>query len=139
MLAKVLANRLKVVMESMIGPSQMAFVKGRQIIYSFVITEEIIHSWKKNGSGGLLVKLDFEKAYDSVDHNFYSKRWKGWGLAQDGGRSDFGILQMVNFVYDIRQFLNDIKFMPRAFNSCADSLAKAGSHGEGDILEWGDI
>ncbi|KAK3199072.1 hypothetical protein Dsin_022487 [Dipteronia sinensis] len=50
-LAKVLANRIKKVMHSIIGESQMAFVKGRQIIYSFVIAEEIINMWKK-GSGG---------------------------------------------------------------------------------------
>ncbi|KAK3205564.1 hypothetical protein Dsin_019610 [Dipteronia sinensis] len=61
-LAKVLANRLKNVMDSVIGPAQMAFVKDRQIVDSFVIAEEVIHTWRKSGRGGLLVKLDFEKA-----------------------------------------------------------------------------
>ncbi|KAK2635508.1 hypothetical protein Ddye_030300 [Dipteronia dyeriana] len=69
-LAKVLANRLKWVMDAVISPSQMAFVKGRHIIDSFVIAEEVIHSWKRADKGGLLVKLDFGKAYDSVDHEF---------------------------------------------------------------------
>ncbi|KAK3199765.1 hypothetical protein Dsin_023180 [Dipteronia sinensis] len=86
-LAKVLANRLKMVMDSVIGPSQMAFVKGRQIMDSFVISKEIIHSWKKTGKRGLLVKLDFEKAFDSVDHEFlletlermgFGLRWRNW-------------------------------------------------------------
>ncbi|KAK2648437.1 hypothetical protein Ddye_015926 [Dipteronia dyeriana] len=35
--AKVLANRLKKVMDSIISPCQMAFVKGRKIVDSFVI------------------------------------------------------------------------------------------------------
>ncbi|KAK2648465.1 hypothetical protein Ddye_015954 [Dipteronia dyeriana] len=35
-----------------------------------MIQEEAIHSWKKKGNGGLFVKLDFQKAYDSVDHEF---------------------------------------------------------------------
>ncbi|KAI9153519.1 hypothetical protein LWI28_012562 [Acer negundo] len=61
-LAKVLANRLKLVMDSVIREFQMAFVKNRQILDSFVIAEEIIHMWKKDNKGGLLVKLDFEKA-----------------------------------------------------------------------------
>jgi hypothetical protein len=86
-LAKVLANRLKRVINSVIGSTQMAFVKDRQITDSFVIAEEMIHQWKKRGKGGVLVKLDFEKAYDSVDHNFllevmnkmgFGLRWQDW-------------------------------------------------------------
>ncbi|KAK3220389.1 hypothetical protein Dsin_014359 [Dipteronia sinensis] len=86
-LAKVLANRLKKVMDSIIGPTQMAFVKGHQIIDSVVIAEEIIHSWKRDESGGLLLKLDFKKAYNSVDHDFleammvqmgFGTRWRNW-------------------------------------------------------------
>ncbi|KAK3227948.1 hypothetical protein Dsin_007810 [Dipteronia sinensis] len=69
-LAKVLANCLKIVLNSVIGEYQMAFVKDRQILDSFVIAEEIIHSWRNDKTRGLLVKLDFEKAYDSVDHSF---------------------------------------------------------------------
>ena len=70
-------------MKKVIGETQMAFVKNHQILDSFVITEEIIHHWKKNKNGGLLVKLDFEKAYDSVDHNFlddmgFGRKWRQW-------------------------------------------------------------
>ncbi|KAK2654180.1 hypothetical protein Ddye_014036 [Dipteronia dyeriana] len=72
-LANVLANRLKKVMDKLISPFQMVFIKGRQIVDSFVIVEEVIHSWKKSKKGGLLVKLDFEKAYDSVCHAFLFK------------------------------------------------------------------
>ncbi|KAK3224465.1 hypothetical protein Dsin_011490 [Dipteronia sinensis] len=65
----------------------MAFVKDRQLVDSFVIGNEVIHSWKRDKVGGLLVKLDFEKAYDSIDHSFldyalegmgFGKRWRGW-------------------------------------------------------------
>ncbi|KAK2637505.1 hypothetical protein Ddye_032297 [Dipteronia dyeriana] len=69
-LAKVLANRLKTVMDSLVDESQMAFVKNLQILDSFVVAEEIIHSWRKDKMGGLLVKLNFKKAYDSMDHAF---------------------------------------------------------------------
>ncbi|KAK3188531.1 hypothetical protein Dsin_028092 [Dipteronia sinensis] len=47
-LAKVLANRMKRVTSSVIGETQMTFVKNRQILDSFVIAEEIIHHWKIN-------------------------------------------------------------------------------------------
>lgn len=85
--AKVLSNRLRRVMDSIIGETQMAFVKNRQIVDSFVVAEEIINLWKHDKDGGLLLKLDFEKAYDSVDHDFldcmmekmgFGSRWRGW-------------------------------------------------------------
>ncbi|KAK3210668.1 hypothetical protein Dsin_015374 [Dipteronia sinensis] len=85
-LAKDLANRFKRVMNSVIGEYQMTFVKGCRIIDSFVIAEEIINHWKRENEGGLVVKLNFEKAYDSVDHGFldsmlemmgFSPRWRG--------------------------------------------------------------
>ncbi|KAK3212020.1 hypothetical protein Dsin_016726 [Dipteronia sinensis] len=60
--AKVLAIRIKKVIEVIIGETQMAFIKNRRILDSYVIAEEIIHNWRKGGEGCLLVKLDFEKA-----------------------------------------------------------------------------
>ncbi|KAK2640774.1 hypothetical protein Ddye_022537 [Dipteronia dyeriana] len=87
--AKILANRLKRVMNALIGKTQMAFVNKRQIVDSFVIAEEVIYSWKKDGKGGLLVKLYFEKAYNSVDHDFLLevlvKMAFGWPLGRNGG------------------------------------------------------
>ncbi|KAK2644720.1 hypothetical protein Ddye_019915 [Dipteronia dyeriana] len=86
-LAKVLASRLKKVMDFIISLCQMTFVMGRQIVDSFVITGEIIHSWKKSNLGGLVVKLDFGKAYDIVDHEFlfeilsrmgFGSKWVEW-------------------------------------------------------------
>ena len=55
-LAKLLAKRLKKVMDLIIGDSQMAFVETHQILDSFVIAEEIIHNWRMTDKGGLLVK-----------------------------------------------------------------------------------
>ncbi|KAK3205182.1 hypothetical protein Dsin_019228 [Dipteronia sinensis] len=86
-IAKILANWLKRVMNSVIGESQMAFLKGRQITDSFVIADEIIGKWKKVRQCGLVIKLDFEKACDSVDHWFldfmleeigFGTKWRRW-------------------------------------------------------------
>ncbi|KAK2662605.1 hypothetical protein Ddye_001179 [Dipteronia dyeriana] len=82
MLAKVLANRLRKVMNSIIGESQMAFVENRQSSDSLVIAEEIIHKWRSGDVGGMLVKLDFEKAYDSVDHVFLDSMLEGMGFGR---------------------------------------------------------
>ncbi|KAK2662299.1 hypothetical protein Ddye_000873 [Dipteronia dyeriana] len=62
-LANVLANRLKTVMGEIINECQSTFVRNRHIMDSFVVAEEMIHSWKRDKEGGLVIKLDFEKAY----------------------------------------------------------------------------
>ncbi|KAK2651321.1 hypothetical protein Ddye_018810 [Dipteronia dyeriana] len=79
-LAKVLASRLRKITNSIIGETQMAFISHRQIFDSFVIAEETVHKWRKDKEGGLLVKLDFEKAYDSVDHCFLDFMMDGMGF-----------------------------------------------------------
>ncbi|KAK3206584.1 hypothetical protein Dsin_020630 [Dipteronia sinensis] len=52
-LVKVLPNRLRKVMNGVIGESQMAFVENNQIIDSFVVANKIISSWKREKEGGL--------------------------------------------------------------------------------------
>jgi len=48
----------------------MGFLKGRHIQYSIGTTHESMHSIKKNILKVLVLKLDFKKAYDSVDRDF---------------------------------------------------------------------
>ncbi|RVX21849.1 hypothetical protein CK203_001592 [Vitis vinifera] len=71
LLAKVLANRVKVVAGKVVSRSQNAFVKGRQILDASLIANEAIDSVQKGNSGGILCKLDIEKL-DSVVY-FYSE------------------------------------------------------------------
>lgn len=67
LLLKVLANRFKGVLSNIISEEQTAFIKGRNINESSFLVNEVIHAMKISKSDGLIVKLDFSKAYDSID------------------------------------------------------------------------
>ena len=67
LLAKVLANRLKRVMNKLMSKAQNAFIQGRQILDASLVANEIIDSIVKKKDSGVLCKLDIEKAYDHIN------------------------------------------------------------------------
>lgn len=44
---------------SYIGEAQSAFIRDKQILDGVFMANEIIHHWKKQEGGGLILKLDF--------------------------------------------------------------------------------
>ncbi|KAJ9549873.1 hypothetical protein OSB04_022416 [Centaurea solstitialis] len=69
-IAKLLANRLSRVISKLISLNQSAFIKGRQITDSVLIANEISNYAKRKGLKLMLFKVDFEKAFDSVNWDF---------------------------------------------------------------------
>ncbi|XP_035832700.1 uncharacterized protein LOC118481646 [Helianthus annuus] len=68
--SKVLANRLKKVLGSVISENQSAFLSGKFILDGPLIINKTINWLKKNKRKAFLFKLDFEKAYDNVNWGF---------------------------------------------------------------------
>jgi hypothetical protein len=86
-LYKVLANRLRSVIGSVVSDSQSAFVKGKQILDGFLIANEAVDEARRMGKELLVFKVDFENAYDSVDfkyldsvmvHMNFPTLWRKW-------------------------------------------------------------
>lgn len=65
-LSKILTNRMKKVLPSIIDAYQGSFVHKRQIFYGVLIANELIHARKQSREAGFILKIDMEKAYKHV-------------------------------------------------------------------------
>ena len=65
--AKAYASRLAPVAQRVISPSQTGFLRHRNILEGPLALLEIVHELKRTKLRGILLKLDFEKAYDRVN------------------------------------------------------------------------
>ena len=90
--AKVLANRLKKVLQFCICKNQSAFIPGRQSLDNITIAHEFMHYPKNKRQGKdcfMVVKIDMSKAYDRVEWRFLeagiqkirlNENWRKWIL-----------------------------------------------------------
>jgi len=68
--SKVLANRLKKILPTIITEHQSAFVKDRLITDNILVDFESLHCMRKYNSGDpgfMAIKLEMNKAYDRVE------------------------------------------------------------------------
>jgi len=86
-LAKLLANRLRAVIGSVVSDSQSAFVRGKWILDGILVANEAVDEARQLHKEMLLFKVDFEKAYDSVDLSYldmvmhkmnFPTLWRKW-------------------------------------------------------------
>ena len=87
LITKTLTLRIESVADKLIDSNQTAFMKGRNIMSGIVILHEILHETKRKKQIGIILKLDFEKAYDKVNWKLlfeciekrgFNQKWCSW-------------------------------------------------------------
>jgi hypothetical protein len=78
--SKAVAFKLDPIANRVISPNQTAFIKGRFILDGVLALHETVHEMRRQKAAGILLKIDFEKAYDRVNWEFLSEvlRCKGF-------------------------------------------------------------
>ena len=71
--SKAIARRLKLILPHIIQPNQNAFIKGRSILDGVRTIEDLLEWAKLTDSSGTLLAVDFQKAFDFLDHSFLVK------------------------------------------------------------------
>eukprot|EP00253_Pinus_taeda_P008502 PITA_08502 len=78
--ASIVAQRLKLILPSIISPKQTGFVEGRQILDGLVVAQEVLHTLKTKKEKGMLIKLDLSKAYDRLSWKYLERILKAFGF-----------------------------------------------------------
>jgi hypothetical protein len=81
-LTKVLANRIKKVLPTIIHQDQTAYVKDRQIGQNIRVVQDLIDFCKTFNIDGALLLIDFEKAFDSISWDFLQHALKEFGFGE---------------------------------------------------------
>ena len=78
-----IANRLKLVLPKLISEDQTGFIKDRFIGDNVRLIYDVMSYLTSEKKPGLLLCLDFEKAFDSLDWTFLHKVLEAFGFKQD--------------------------------------------------------
>eukprot|EP00253_Pinus_taeda_P003539 PITA_03539 len=81
-ISKILANRLKSILPSIISENQGGFVPSRQITDNVILIQEAIHSSIARNEKGMIIKLDMANAFDRVNHAFLKAAMKKFGISE---------------------------------------------------------
>jgi len=82
-LSGVLARRMKGVLSTIIGETQKGFLRNRFISENTRLVYDVIDYLKRSDKNGVLLLIDFEKAFDSLDWDFISRVLEAYNFGID--------------------------------------------------------
>ncbi|KAJ4812133.1 RNA-directed DNA polymerase (reverse transcriptase)-related family protein [Rhynchospora pubera] len=80
LISKVLASRLSPHLHNLVSPTQSGFVRGRLIQENFLSAREIVTHLSKCKQPAIMLKLDFFKAFDTVNWSFLFNVLRTFGI-----------------------------------------------------------
>eukprot|EP00253_Pinus_taeda_P010040 PITA_10040 len=72
-ISKVVANRLKPLLPTLVSTEQSGYVEGRKILDNIIQAHEVVHSLTNNNKAGMIMQLDVAKAYDKLNWTYIRK------------------------------------------------------------------
>ncbi|XP_026452112.1 uncharacterized protein LOC113352514 [Papaver somniferum] len=127
-ISKVLADRFKEVLSDIISSHQTTFIKKRQILDGVLVANELIDSRERSGRECILIKVDFEKAFDHVNWDFLNE-----------------ILGLMSFGDSWRKWVNNLRLILLSFEQLTSlkiNFAKSKNFGvafDGDLSQFSSI
>ncbi|XP_026410523.1 uncharacterized protein LOC113305730 [Papaver somniferum] len=117
-ISKILTNRLKPLLDSLILPYQSAFTANRQIHDNIIISHEILHSFKtmkrkNNKDGFMAIKLDLSKAFDRLEWSFIMSVFKKLGFSIDWCQMIFQCISTISCSILVNGSPGDVFFPTR--------------------------
>jgi len=79
-ISKVIANRLKPLLPTLVSEEQTGYVEGRQILNNIIQAHEVVHSLKNNKQAGMIIQLDLVKDYDKLSWSYIREVLKAYGF-----------------------------------------------------------
>ena len=100
--SKVLSNRLKACLRSLISDRQSAFLEGRLLTDNAIIAFEVNHYMKRHtqGKSGITgLKIDISKAYDGLEWGFIRNMMGRFGFNETWIDKIMGLVQSVTYSF----------------------------------------